>query len=43
MNRGFRIAAAVLGFVGAVLFLVDAPNGHACVAGAIGFLAASEL
>ena len=43
MNRGFKIAATVLGFVAVVLFLVGEGFAHAVLAGAVACLAASEL
>ena len=43
MNRGFKIAATVLGFVAVLLFLISEPFAHAALAGAVACLAASEL
>ena len=43
MNRGFKIAATVLGFVAVLLFFLGEEGGHAVLAGAVACLAASEL
>lgn len=41
--KGWAIAAAVLGFVAALLFLLSEPFAHAALAGAVGCLAVSRL
>lgn len=43
MNRGFKVAATVLGFVSVLLFLLGESFAHATLAGAVACLAASEL
>ena len=43
MNRGFKIAAVVLGILSTVLFFLGEGYGHATLAGAVACLAASEL